>query len=150
MDDYRRSHVPAFGSWDYTDGLPFTQCFETARQVRYGCYPEDRDLYVAGDLYQNDVVTPAVILVPRRRTKGRHAHAKKYQQEWAPMGYDSCDTTKEPPSPVNSPPSLPPRRPTPKAVDEDLYKIPPELLHSRPKRKRGLGFFSSCLLPVCA
>lgn len=36
----------------------------------------------------------------------------------------------------------------PKAVDEDLYKIPPELLHS-PKRKKMPGFFS-CLVPACA
>ncbi|KAG5099744.1 hypothetical protein JHK82_044796 [Glycine max] len=27
---------------------------------------EDRDLYVTGDLYENDVVTPAMIIVPRR------------------------------------------------------------------------------------
>lgn len=38
-----------------------------------------------------------------------------------------------------------PRR-APKAVDEDLYKIPPELL----KRKRRLGFISRCLVPPCA
>lgn len=66
---YWRSHVPAFGSWDCNDDLPFTQCFESARQaglLRYS-YSEDRDLYVAGDLYENDVVTPAMIVVPRRR-----------------------------------------------------------------------------------
>ena len=65
----RRGHVPAFGSWDCNDDLPFTQCFETARQTglfRYS-YSEDRDLYVAGDLYENDVVAPAMIVVPRRR-----------------------------------------------------------------------------------
>lgn len=70
---YQRSgggtHVPAFGSWDWNSDLPFTQCFESARQaglLRYS-YSEDRDLYVAGDLYENDVVTPAMIVVPRRR-----------------------------------------------------------------------------------
>ncbi|KAE8726521.1 hypothetical protein F3Y22_tig00006666pilonHSYRG00056 [Hibiscus syriacus] len=27
MDDYyRRNHVPAFGSWDWNNDLPFTQC----------------------------------------------------------------------------------------------------------------------------
>lgn len=69
-------HVPAFGSWDYgDDDLPYTQCFESARSqpafARFAAYSdtadvEDRDLYVTGDLYQNDVVTPTVILVPRR------------------------------------------------------------------------------------
>jgi len=63
--------VPAFGSWDWNDNLPFTECFESARQagfLRYSCSEsEDRDLYVTGDLYENDVVTPAMIVVPRRR-----------------------------------------------------------------------------------
>ncbi|KAK4407539.1 hypothetical protein Sango_0334900 [Sesamum angolense] len=73
MDEFywRRSHVPAFGSWDCNDDLPFTQCFESARQaglLRYN-YSQDRDLYVAGDLYENDVVTPAMIVVPRRRVR---------------------------------------------------------------------------------
>ncbi|KAG8478977.1 hypothetical protein CXB51_028876 [Gossypium anomalum] len=48
------------------------------------------------------------------------------------------------------PPPIPKRlsvRP-PKPVDEDLYKIPPELLHSS-KRKKMPGFFC-CLVPACA
>ncbi|KAK8634027.1 hypothetical protein V6N13_014856 [Hibiscus sabdariffa] len=36
----------------------------------------------------------------------------------------------------------------PKPVDEDLYKIPPELLHSSNRKKRP-GFLS-CLVPACA
>lgn len=64
--------MPAFGSWDWNDNLPFTQCFETARQggflhYSYNSETEDQDLYVAGDLYDNHVVTPAMIVVPRRR-----------------------------------------------------------------------------------
>ncbi|KAK6238798.1 hypothetical protein QUC31_004267 [Theobroma cacao] len=142
MDDfYRRSHVPAFGSWDWNNDLPFTQCFESARQaglLRYS-YSEDRDLYVAGDLYENDVVTPAMIVVPRRRTKVRQSHVKEgKKQNW------EVSDVKEPASPTPLP------RPTPKPVDEDLYKISPELLYAKPKKKRGLGFFSSCLVPTCA
>ncbi|GFZ01838.1 hypothetical protein Acr_15g0004470 [Actinidia rufa] len=150
MDDFWRGHVPAFGSWDCNDDLPFTQCFESARQaglLRYS-YSQDRDLYVAGDLYQNDVVTPAMIVVPRRRAKvGRYSqpHAKKVKKQeetWV-----VCDV-KQPPSPP-TPPATP--RKAPKAVDEDLYKISPELLFAKPpKRKRGLGLFSSCLMPTCA
>ncbi|XP_028777570.1 uncharacterized protein LOC114734184 [Neltuma alba] len=71
---YRRSQVPAFGSWDWNDNLPFTQCFESATQAGFfRCAfsdhsdDQDRDLYVTGDLYQNDVVTPAMIVVPRKR-----------------------------------------------------------------------------------
>ncbi|KAI9099624.1 hypothetical protein K1719_024629 [Acacia pycnantha] len=70
-----RSHVPPFGSWDWNDNLPFTQCFESATQAGFfRCTFSDhssdqdhRDLYVAGDLYQNDVVTLAMIVVPRKR-----------------------------------------------------------------------------------
>lgn len=82
QQDYRWNyHVPAFGSWDYEDeNMGYTQCFEGARQAGFARfaatgYPdsaadvEDRDLYVAGDLYQNDVLTPTVIVVPRRRVR---------------------------------------------------------------------------------
>ncbi|KAI3868190.1 hypothetical protein MKW92_017023, partial [Papaver armeniacum] len=41
-----------------------------------------------------------------------------------------------------------PKRIPPKAVDEDLYKIPPELLLYKPKRKKMFGFLS-CLVPTC-
>ncbi|KAB2636642.1 hypothetical protein D8674_027205 [Pyrus ussuriensis x Pyrus communis] len=140
-----RSQVPAFGSWDWNQDLPFTQCFESARQaglLRYTTYSdghdEDRDLYVAGDLYENHVVTPAMIVVPRRRNKMLQSHVKEAKEEsWV------VSDVKEPPSP-------PPRhRPTPKPVDEDLYKISPDLLYAKSKKKRGFGFFSSCLLPTC-
>ncbi|KAE8719349.1 hypothetical protein F3Y22_tig00109971pilonHSYRG00037 [Hibiscus syriacus] len=75
---YRRNHVSAFGSWDWNNDLPFTQCFESARQtglLRYN-YPEDRDLYVAGDLYEIDVVTPAMIVFPRKRKKKYNSRLK--------------------------------------------------------------------------
>ncbi|KAI3781752.1 hypothetical protein L2E82_11776 [Cichorium intybus] len=137
MNHYTRNQIPAFGSWDFNDDLPFTQCFESARQaglIRCS-YSEDRDLYVAGDLYENNIVTPAIILAPRRR---------RYPKE-AKMAYD-CDV-KEPPSPVSE--ATPSRTRNmhvkPKAVDEDLYKISPELLRSKPRRKRW-GLFSTCIM----
>ncbi|XP_059430459.1 uncharacterized protein LOC132164066 [Corylus avellana] len=141
MEDYcKRSRVPAFGSWDWNDDMPFTQCFETARQaglLRYS-YSEERDLYVAGDLYENDVVTPAMIVVPRRRNKALDSYHKEAKKE----SWVGC--VEDPPSPS------PMQRATPKPVDEDLYKISPELLYAKRKKKRGLSFFSSCLLPACA
>ncbi|KAK3001862.1 hypothetical protein RJ639_022131, partial [Escallonia herrerae] len=147
--EFKRNQVPAFGSWDCHDDLPFTQCFESARQaglLRYS-YSEDRDLYVAGDLYQNDVVTPAMIVVPRRTAKARYPNAKQGKKKaWVVCEYD-CDM-KDPPSPVPPPPP-PPRRQPPIVVDEDLYKISPELLYAKTRRKRGLRFFSSCIQPAC-
>ncbi|KAB1224148.1 hypothetical protein CJ030_MR2G024416 [Morella rubra] len=121
---YKRSHVPAFGSWDWNDDLPFTQCFESARQaglLRYS-YSEESDLYVAGDLYENNVVTPAMIVVPRRRTKVRDPYVKEAKKQNWVTGVEE----------QSSPTALP--RPTPKPIDEDLYKISPELLYAKPKK----------------
>ncbi|KAK6145146.1 hypothetical protein DH2020_021966 [Rehmannia glutinosa] len=135
MDEFnlKRSHVPAFGSWDCNyDDLPFTQCFESARQaglLRYS-YSEDRDLYVAGDLYENHVVTPAVIVVPRHRGKTGYPKEKEVKKDgWVVCDYD-CDF-KAPPSPV---PAAPPHRSAPKAVDEDLYRISPDLIRANAKK----------------
>ncbi|XP_009620297.1 uncharacterized protein LOC107768446 isoform X3 [Nicotiana tabacum] len=54
-----RSHIRAFGSWDCNDDfpIPFTECFESADLFRYS-YSKDPDLY------QNDIVTPAMIVLP--------------------------------------------------------------------------------------
>ncbi|XP_019450067.1 PREDICTED: uncharacterized protein LOC109352511 [Lupinus angustifolius] len=131
---YKRSHVPAFGSWDWNNNLPFTECFESARQG--GLLPynsEEHDLYVAGDLYENDVVTPAMIVVPRRRAKMR----VQQENETKKKNWVRDVNVVEPPIPLP--------RPTPKPVDEDLYKISPGLIYQKTKKKRGLFFFSSCL-----
>ena len=29
LQEFKKSHVPVFGSWDCNDDLPFTQCFES-------------------------------------------------------------------------------------------------------------------------
>ncbi|KAI9078943.1 hypothetical protein K1719_039092 [Acacia pycnantha] len=147
---YKRTQVPAFGSWDWDESLQFTQCFESARQAgltrnSYSDDSEERDLYVAGDLYENDVVIPAMIVVPRRRTKVRKQNEKVgKKQNWV-------SDVKEPSSrspDVVAEPAM--KKMTPKPVDEDLYKISPELLYARTRKKRGFGFFSSCLMPTCS
>ncbi|XP_057519655.1 uncharacterized protein LOC130800227 isoform X2 [Amaranthus tricolor] len=160
MEEYRWNyHVPEFGRWDYEDdNMAYTQYFETARTrpnfTSFATHAQDTDLYVTGDLYQNDVVTPAVILVPRSSRKGNSRYSNvngvkkqqqiKQKQEWGGYSYD----IKEPPSPIISPSK--PSTYNSKAIDEDLYKIPPEYLHVKSKRKKRLGLFSSCLLPACA
>ncbi|XP_004510211.1 uncharacterized protein [Cicer arietinum] len=130
MEEYqfKRNHVPAFGSWDWNDNLPFTQCFESATQAGFLSYTysqtnQDQDLYV----------TPAMIVVPRTREKVRSQHEKDVKkQNWV------SNVVKEPQSPT------PISRPTPKPVDEDLYKISPELLYAKTTKKRGFCFFPSC------
>ncbi|KAG9154363.1 hypothetical protein Leryth_000798 [Lithospermum erythrorhizon] len=164
MEDFYldRSHVPAFGNWDHHDyDLPFTQCFGAVTNpevlLRYSyCEEEEEeeeeeesDLYVAGDLYENDVVTPAMIVVPR------HPKAKKttlYPREkkggggggeWVVCDYESYQV-KEPPSPVSfSPNHSPPSRIVPKAVDEDLYKISPDLIG--PKFNKMIGIMNKLI-----
>ncbi|TMX05215.1 hypothetical protein EJD97_000959 [Solanum chilense] len=149
-----RSHIPAFGSWDCNNDfpIPFTQCFESAKKVgllRYS-YSDDRDLYVAGDLYQNDILTPAMIVVPRRKRKSSISDGvgKARKERWVVCNCEyEYDEEKKDISIVPPPP--PPIRAS-KAVDEDLYKISPQLLHYKPTRKGVRRFFSSCLLPTCA
>ncbi|KAI3802001.1 hypothetical protein L1987_30122 [Smallanthus sonchifolius] len=135
MNHYRRNHIPAFGSWDCNDDLPFTQCFESARQAGLIRYSGERDLYVAGDLYENNTVTPAIIVAPR----GRGYPKKTKKDVWVEYG---CNA-KELPSPVSV--ATQPQPVKPKAVDEDLYKISPELLRAKPRRKKW-GLFSSCII----
>ncbi|GER54573.1 RPM1 interacting protein 4, partial [Striga asiatica] len=144
MDEYifRRTHIPVFGSWDWDNQTPFTQCFESARpegHFRYSNSEEERDLYIAGDLYENDVVTPAMIVVPRRLTE-KAGYTKEKDCE--------CKL-KAPPSLVSASFSTPTYINPPKAVDEDLYKMSPDIVRAKKKRKRSRGFFSSCLRLDC-
>ncbi|KAK7302017.1 hypothetical protein RJT34_12896 [Clitoria ternatea] len=119
-------------------GGTLIECVECARTLAESySLSEDRDLYVTGDLYDNDVATPAMIVVPRRRRKVHGQNEKEAKkQNWE-------SNVKEPPSPTPMP------RPTPKPVDEDLYKISPELLYAKTRKKKGLCFFPSCFLPTC-
>ncbi|XP_010244077.1 PREDICTED: uncharacterized protein LOC104587988 [Nelumbo nucifera] len=152
VDYWKRSHVPAFGNWDYANDLPITQYFESARQaglLRYSAC--ERDLYVVSDFYGNDdLKKPPKTAVSRRKTKEVEKRYTQHDKEPKKQGR-VCDVT-GPPSKdqeayVHRHQPPPPR--APKAVDEDLYKIPPELLRSYPRKKKMFGFFSRCLVPTC-
>ncbi|KAI3682571.1 hypothetical protein L1987_82636 [Smallanthus sonchifolius] len=159
MDEFTGNHIPVFGSWDCNNHLPFTQCFESARQagfIGYGYgYPQDRDLYVAGDLYENNVVTPAMIVVPRRRRKAPVRGSKKESRVVCDYDYDIVHGGKEGPAEeediknANSGDNVKVKVKS-KAVDEDLYKISPELLRAPPRRKsKRWGLFSMCMQAAC-
>ncbi|XP_024189073.1 uncharacterized protein LOC112193235 [Rosa chinensis] len=174
MDDYckRSGQIPAFGDWDYANELPITQYFECARQaglIRFSSSSGESDAqaaYLHADLYAVDVKKmkkkPSRIVAPhtrktiargreKRSTHNPHVKEQKKQQQQAKV-YD--DVT-EPPRKLHyqqyhtrsKDTVVRPSRP-PKPVDEDLYKIPPELLRTT-KRKKMLGLFS-CLVPACA
>ncbi|KAF5735262.1 hypothetical protein HS088_TW15G00763 [Tripterygium wilfordii] len=165
MDDWRRSgQIPAFGDWDYTNQMPITQYFECARQAGLFRYSSssgecDHQCMNNGDLYALDFKKKTSRdLGPPRKTKGRERNVKEQRKQGK-----VCDVTELPRKQshqhrkmnsnykkssvqvINHPRSS--ARP-PKPVDEDLYKIPPELLNSS-KRKRKMGLFS-CLVPACA
>ncbi|KAF8402187.1 hypothetical protein HHK36_013142 [Tetracentron sinense] len=139
MDEGKRNHIPAFGNWDYNEDLPITQYFESARQaglLRYSSSGEQDlytpgDLYIAGDLYGDDLKKSSRTVVIRPKTKGRekrYPHVKEQKKQGR-----VCDFTEPPrkhPQPHHHP----------KAVDEDLYKIPPELLRTNTKRVEENGF----------
>ncbi|KAL6522289.1 hypothetical protein OROHE_016842 [Orobanche hederae] len=140
MDEFyfERSHVPAFGSWQCHGVQEFTQCFESARQAgQLRCrYSEDHDLYVIGDLYDNDILTPAKIIVPRSR-EARVKTGNPKEREGKKDAQVECDYDCEVERVGWA---------ATKAVDEDLYKISPHLLRQNPKRgeEDGLSFQAAC------
>ncbi|XP_022719988.1 uncharacterized protein LOC111277832 isoform X2 [Durio zibethinus] len=176
MDYCKRSgQIPAFGDWDYANDLPITQYFECARQaglIRFSSSSGESNPYnIPGDLYTVDLRKHSRNLAPARKVSRVREKKEPHVKEQKKAGR-VCDVT-EPPRkyqhqhphhvPISSinnnstssqqlktkvgpPKRLPVRHPKP--VDEDLYKIPPELLRSS-KRKKMPGFFS-CLVPSCA
>ncbi|XP_050221110.1 uncharacterized protein LOC126671387 [Mercurialis annua] len=174
MDEWKRSgQIPAFGNWEHANEMPITQYFECARQaglIRYSNSSGECDRHGsrgcggggAGDLYaannfkkaSRDLGPPRKTRVSRERNRvvsssGGHVKEQKKQGK-------VCDVTQPPTKqhqhqhqPMNGGGTVNHRPKFPaKAVDEDLYKIPPELLRSS-KRKKMPGFFS-CLVPACA
>ncbi|RDX69463.1 hypothetical protein CR513_51424, partial [Mucuna pruriens] len=165
----RSTQIPAFGNWDYANDLPITQYFESARQaglVRYSSSSGESDPYVRADhdLYAVHFKKPLRSNMPpstlKKATRNRekrcpHVVVKEKEKEKDIVKMNPrkqgkvCDVTEQARKPVNKlndgvPRSPPPR---PKPVDEDLYKIPPELLRTT-KRKKMLGFISKCLVPA--
>ncbi|CAM8894600.1 unnamed protein product [Rhodiola kirilowii] len=162
MDDYgnycskKSGQIPAFGNWDYTNDLPITQYFQSARQaglIRYSS-SADCDLYSVATGFQKPPHTAA------RRPKsgggmkcekrggattdnGRRQRMNKSSDVTQPVRKVKCqndDVYRPKVKIVNI---------VPKPVDEDLYKIPPELLRAS-KKKKVLRFITGCLVPRCA
>ncbi|KAL4323668.1 hypothetical protein GQ457_11G006580 [Hibiscus cannabinus] len=149
MDDYNRKRsgqIPAFGDWDYANELPITQYFECARQaglVRVGKHTA----------HVKTKHAPAPV-GKVSRVRGKRGGGPLVTEKKTAVGIcdvpisnninDNCSKQ------LGNDVVLPKRLPltTPKPVDEDLYEIPPEILHSS-KQKKITGFLS-CLVPACA
>ncbi|KAM0935799.1 hypothetical protein DsansV1_C27g0196671 [Dioscorea sansibarensis] len=137
MEEMKRFRVPAFGNWDLCDEIPITQYFESAVHAHYFPLEEERDLFQVPVHF-----IPAYYNYNHQTTTAATATAttKKNGKEGVEKQSKVCDVITE----------VPKRSRAPKAVDEDLYKIPPELLYKKPKRKRiGRSFWSGCLGISC-
>lgn len=70
LQDYKKYQIPAFGYWDFSDDLPITQYFESARHaglLRYSAGDGERDLY-GDDLKManvNVMMTTAAVSHPK-------------------------------------------------------------------------------------
>uniref|UniRef100_A0A7N0VIC7 Uncharacterized protein n=1 Tax=Kalanchoe fedtschenkoi TaxID=63787 RepID=A0A7N0VIC7_KALFE len=150
MDDYsyynkKSGQIPAFGNWDYANDLPITQYFECARQaglIRYSC-SGDVDLY-------STAKPPQTAARPKSRGGGGGVTDQARRQRQRKKSSDvkqSARKLKDQNGDVYRP-KVKIVNIVPKPVDEDLYKIPPELLRTS-KKKKMFGFFSRCLVPSC-
>ncbi|KAL1552134.1 hypothetical protein AAHA92_12973 [Salvia divinorum] len=155
-ENYRKSgQIPAFGDWENASELPITQYFECARQaglLRCSCSGECGGANAAywggggggvnsyGVGYEKPLPR-RLYAVPERKTRGVN---KGYPQSNEHMKKVKSNTTKSGNLVQQHRSSV-----SAKPVDEDLYKIPPELLENS-KRKKMLGFFSKCMVPPCA
>ncbi|CAJ1976309.1 unnamed protein product [Sphenostylis stenocarpa] len=144
MDEWKRdAHIPAFGNWDFTNEFPITRYFECATQprpLRYTSSSAETRLRSNPRALRNYSKQDT-------RNKGRrcqHVNANRGRV------YDVSEQSKKP-NGIKKHRQVHDTVPrTTKPVDEDLYKIPPELLHTSNKRKKIMGFISKCLvLLVC-
>ncbi|XP_058740620.1 uncharacterized protein LOC131612889 [Vicia villosa] len=166
MDEYWKTsgQIPAFGNWDFANELPITQYFENPRQAgltRYSSSSGETDPYmhVEQDLYAVDYKKPVVKAMRIKDTRYTNAMVNDKETTMRKQ-WKVYDVTEHPRKQtmnnnkvlhvndvVHSGHHQLPSKQDPKPVDEDLYKIPPELLRTT-KRKKMLGFISKCLVPA--
>ncbi|KAI0492712.1 hypothetical protein KFK09_026988 [Dendrobium nobile] len=140
MEEMMKRQIPAFGNWEYYDDIPITHYFDYVSQS--GLFPPC--FFCEDDLFKVPVAMPLKYAYPyddhccRKVRKvsgaGEEKNNKKVQEQ------------KKQAKVSNTTAAEPRRRISPMAVDEDLYKIPPELLYPKPKRTKVLRtFFSGCM-----
>ncbi|CAK8544861.1 unnamed protein product [Lathyrus sativus] len=145
MDEHwkRSGQIPAFGNWDFANELPITQYFENARQaglIRYSSSSGDTDPYLHGgdqDLYGVDFKKLG------KATRNRETTMRKQSKVYDVTEHSTKAMKNKKTLHVNDVVV----RKSPKPVDEDLYKISPELVRTT-RRKKMLGFISKCLVPT--
>ncbi|KAK7376334.1 hypothetical protein VNO78_34800 [Psophocarpus tetragonolobus] len=141
MDEWKRDgDIAAFGNWDLSNEFPITRYLECGSdsQVRYTCSSAETGDY---RLKQKQERRCGHV----NGNKGKVYHVREQARKPIRLSNNKHHVHLQVQVQVQ------PHPPTPKPVDEDLYKIPPELLHAATnKRKKMLGFISKCLvLFVC-
>ncbi|KAG0462627.1 hypothetical protein HPP92_021103 [Vanilla planifolia] len=137
--DMKKWHIPAFGNWEYCDEMPITQYFESARQAglcraSFGNGGED-------DLLKVPVAMPLKSGHHCRKQGRKKSRRRAEERQQTKQGIISKEVVGQPGRPNTF---------APRAVDEDLYKIPPEFLRQKPKKKTLLRkLFSGCLCINC-
>ncbi|XP_010420579.1 PREDICTED: uncharacterized protein LOC104706137 isoform X4 [Camelina sativa] len=131
-DNYKKKsgQIPRFGEWDEANEMPITQYFENPRQAEALKLASHRPRHhhpsrqTAGTREKRG---------PQRRVRDVSAQTDKYYIDVNGVKQFQNDVAR-----ISKPP---------KPVDEDLYKIPPELINSSTRKRRPS--FLACLVP-CA
>lgn len=145
--------IPSFGNWECYDDLPVTQYFDSTRyggHLRHHFYMEDagHDLFkippsplpyqyhlVVGKQHSSFscpshfcvmIIVSYLVISVDSQTQTRKLNKEKKHQKQRRV----CDENQQK---LQQEETIYRQR-TPKAVDEDLYKIPPELLYQKPKK----------------
>jgi len=165
MDEWKRSgQIPTFGDWENAIDLPITQYFESARQAglinRYSSSSGESDPNCHHRPAAADFRKHSRNLAPPRKTM-RGSHLKEQRKQGSKQQGKVCDFTEQPRkqkkdgddyvirgTEINGE-FVPRHVKNPKPVDEDLYKIPSELIYSTKRKKKVTGLFS-CLVLSCA
>ncbi|XP_010492837.1 PREDICTED: uncharacterized protein LOC104770161 isoform X4 [Camelina sativa] len=132
-DNYKKKsgQIPRFGEWDEANEMPITQYFENPRQA------EALKLASRHPRHHHPSRQTAGVTRekrgPQRRVRDVSAQTDKYYIDVNGVKQFQNDV-----APISKPP---------KPVDEDLYKIPPELINSSTRKRRPS--FLACLVP-CA
>ncbi|KAK1271583.1 hypothetical protein QJS04_geneDACA004401 [Acorus gramineus] len=123
-----RFRVPAFGNWDLTEDQPITQYFDSAAHAGLNRGPFFFADVVEGGYTSEDLKKQSI-----KVKKGEQSFRSEKRKQGGVCVVEAAEPQR--------------RHRAPKPVDEDLYKVPPELLSRKPRKR--MDFWSSCLRVNC-
>ncbi|KAL1210738.1 hypothetical protein V5N11_026508 [Cardamine amara subsp. amara] len=156
-DNYKKKsgQIPRFGEWEEANEMPITQYFENPRQA--GLIRHHYTTTTSSTSSSSSSSSAEALKLASHHPRPRHLHPSRQtagtKEKRGPQRRvrDVSSQTDKYYVDVNGvkhfQTDVAPTSKPPKPVDEDLYKIPPEFIHSS-TRKRRPGFLA-CLVP-CA